>query len=129
MMCKQTSQLGIASRSHVRSGVQPAAGMHNSTLILFSFLKIKKQYNKTPFKTTSGATAVHQCSSIYSRAEIQAYCAGTTRNKENKNKSDALPASEEQNSWQRAQIISRNDGFTTFLLSSCPCICFPFSVW
>lgn len=94
----QTSQLGNTSSSHVWSGVQPIAGIHNSTLILSPFLKTKKQYNKTPFKTNSGAIAVqtseyHQCSSIYSRAEIQLCCAGTTRNKENKIKSDPLLAS------------------------------------
>lgn len=106
----QTRHLGITTGSHVQSGVQPVAGTHSSTFILFSFLKIKKPYQKTPFKTTFGATAVHglgylQCSNIYSRAEIQTCSAGTRRNKVNKNKSDPLPVSREQNRWQKAQII------------------------
>lgn len=67
---------------------------HYSTLVLSSFLKIlKKQCSKTPFKATSGASAVqalgqHYCWSIYWRAEIQACCAVTMRNKENEPKSN-----------------------------------------
>lgn len=131
--CQETSELGIASHSRGPSGAQPVAGTHYSTSVLFSFQKTLK-YSKIPFKTTSGASEVqalgqHQCWSIYSRAEIQAYCAVTRRNKENEPKSNLFQHLKNKTAGKKPQIIPRNDRFTICLLSFPSSIYFSFSVW